>query len=105
MIRDAFSPIMIDGALVLPEVSVGMIDASATRRLSMPHTRNWSSTTAIGSEPILQVARVICGFGIVPDPIEQFVVALGGDTRRHFIGGDVPHRRGRHDTSGDAHRL
>jgi hypothetical protein len=52
----AFSPIMIDGALVLPEVSVGMIDASATRRLSMPHTRNWSSTTAIGSEPILQVA-------------------------------------------------
>ena len=28
----AFSPIMIDGALVLPDVSVGMIEASATRR-------------------------------------------------------------------------
>ena len=27
----AFSPIMIDGALVLPDVSVGMIEASATR--------------------------------------------------------------------------
>ena len=27
----AFSPIMIDGALVLPEVKVGMIEASATR--------------------------------------------------------------------------
>ena len=55
IIRDAFSPIMIDGALVLPEVRLGMIDASATRRPSMPRTRNWSSTTAIGSEPILQV--------------------------------------------------
>jgi hypothetical protein len=38
-IRDAFSPIMIDGALVLSEVSVGMIEASATRRRSMPCTR------------------------------------------------------------------
>src|SRR5947207_2205595 len=32
----AFSPIMIDGALVLPDVSVGMIEASATRRPAMP---------------------------------------------------------------------
>ena len=29
----AFSPIMIEGALVLPEVSVGMMEASATRPL------------------------------------------------------------------------
>lgn len=28
----AFSPIIIDGALVLPEVSVGMVEASATRK-------------------------------------------------------------------------
>jgi hypothetical protein len=34
----AFSPIMIDGALVLPDVSVGMIEASATRRPGS-HTR------------------------------------------------------------------
>lgn len=40
IIRDAFSPIMIDGALVLPDVRVGMIDASATRRPWMPCTRN-----------------------------------------------------------------
>ena len=51
----AFSPIMIDGVLVLPDVSVGMIEASATRRPAMPWTRSWASTTAIGSDPILQV--------------------------------------------------
>src|SRR5947207_4606557 len=51
----AFSPIMIDGALVLPDVSVGMIEASAIRRPTMPWTRSWASTTAIGSDPILQV--------------------------------------------------
>ena len=51
----AFSPIMIDGALVLPDVSVGMIEASATRRPAMPWTRSWASTTAIWSDPILQV--------------------------------------------------
>ena len=50
-----FSPIMIAGALVLPEVIAGMIEASTTRRPSMPRTRNLSSTTAIASSPILQV--------------------------------------------------
>ena len=54
-IRAAFSPIMIEGALVLPDVSVGMIDASAMRRPEMPWTRRRSSTTASGSLPILQV--------------------------------------------------
>jgi hypothetical protein len=35
-ISAAFSPIMIEGALVLPDVSVGMIEASAIRRPVMP---------------------------------------------------------------------
>ncbi len=35
-IAAAFSPIIMDGALVFPEVSVGMIEASATRSPSMP---------------------------------------------------------------------
>ena len=38
--RAAFSPIMIDGALVLPDVKVGMIEASATRRPAIPWTRS-----------------------------------------------------------------
>jgi hypothetical protein len=32
----AFSPIMMVGALVLPPIKVGMIEASTTRRLSSP---------------------------------------------------------------------
>ena len=53
----AFSAIMITGALVLPEVMLGMIEASAMRRPSMPRTSRRSSTTAVRSPsgPILQV--------------------------------------------------
>ena len=46
---------MMHAALVLPETRVGMMEPSAIRRLSMPRTRSRSSTTAIGSWPILQV--------------------------------------------------
>ena len=38
-----------DRALVLPEVIVGMIDASTTRNPATPCTRNSSVTTAPGS--------------------------------------------------------
>jgi sulfoxide reductase heme-binding subunit YedZ len=50
-----FSPIMIDGALVLPVVRIGMIEASMTRSPCTPRTRRRGSVTAMGSSPILQV--------------------------------------------------
>ena len=51
----ANSPIITQGAFVLAEVIVGMIEASAMRRPSMPWTRSQASTTASGPEPIAQV--------------------------------------------------
>ena len=44
----AFSAIIIVGALVLPEVIVGMIEASAMRRPARPRSRSRGSTTAVG---------------------------------------------------------
>src|SRR5262245_42451023 len=56
-IEDAaiFSAIIIVGALVFPLGMVGMIEASTTRKFSIPWTRKCSSTTAIVSFPILHV--------------------------------------------------
>jgi hypothetical protein len=50
-----FSPIITQAALVLPETTVGMIEASATRKPSKPCTRSRSSTTAVLSAPMRQV--------------------------------------------------
>ncbi len=55
MKSDARSPIIRLGALVLPEVTTGMTDASATLSLSSPCTRSRGSTTAASSTPILHV--------------------------------------------------
>src|ERR1043165_6334655 len=54
IMSEAFSPIITQAALMLPETTVGMIEASATRRPSTPWTRKRSSTTAAKSEPMRQ---------------------------------------------------
>lgn len=55
MAREHFSPITMQGALVLPPMRVGMMEASAIRRPESPCTRNCASTTAMSSLPILQL--------------------------------------------------
>src|SRR5215213_1654655 len=57
IIAAPFSAIMMVGELVLPEVIVGITEASITRMFSRPNIRRRSSTTAIGSEsrPIFAV--------------------------------------------------
>src|SRR3990167_3356802 len=57
MKRAQRSPIIMAGALVLPDTRVGMIELSPTRRPVTPRTRNWSSTTAMRSlsGPLLAV--------------------------------------------------
>ena len=52
---DAFSPIMMVGALVLHDGIRGMTEASATRNASMPRTFRSGCTTAMSSIPIRQV--------------------------------------------------
>src|SRR5215813_14207009 len=49
--------------------------------------------------------RVIGCLSIVPDPIEQFVIALNINAGSDLVVCDVAHRRRRHDATGDAHRF
>lgn len=57
IISAAFSAIMIVGEFVLPDVIVGMTEASTTRRFSIPFTRKSGPTTAASSGPIRHVRQ------------------------------------------------
>ena len=55
IMSDAFSPIIIVGALRFPLTIDGMMELSTTRSPSSPWTPHCESTTDIGSSPIRQV--------------------------------------------------
>ena len=104
----ARSAIMSVGEFVLPDVMVGMIEASITRRRSMPRTLNLASTTAVGSlsRPILHVPT---GWKIVvptlPAACDQLVVGLEGRAGHEFLGLVLLHRLGAgHDAAREAQR-
>ena len=94
-----FSPIMIVGAFVLPDTSVGMMEASTTRKPSMPRTRRRASTTASGV-----AAHAARADGMEADAaaraqvLQPFVVVRGrlrrARARARRSGAAAPHRRG-----------
>src|SRR3954454_20909488 len=55
MMSAPFSAMAITVALILPDGTAGMIEASTTRRCSTPRTHNFGSTTARASIPMRQV--------------------------------------------------
>ena len=55
IMSEAFSAIMIVGALVFEPTRLGMVELSQIRIPSSPRTRSSGSTTAISSTPILQL--------------------------------------------------
>jgi hypothetical protein len=99
----AFSAIIITGALVLPEVIVGMIDASTTRRLASPCTRNSSFTTALGSWPILRADHVIGRMAVLPREAQQLVIGLAPVARVHLERAIAVERLVVDDAAGDLH--
>ena len=57
MISEPFSATMIVAGWMFGDGMAGMTEASATRKPSMPRTRNALSTTALSSSPIRQVPQ------------------------------------------------
>ena len=104
-----FSAIMIVGVLVLPEVMVGITEASTTRRpLDARCTRSRSSTTASGSDAQAHLRRadrmedrradVARGRG------EVGVVVADRRAGQILLRAEARERRLRHQPAGDADR-
>jgi len=74
---------MIAVALVLDRTTLGQMDRSTTRRVCSPRTRQYWSTTAIGSDsgPILQVPEVcwvVATFCISQASVASGHIGVGG---------------------------
>ena len=87
----ARSPIMIDGAFVFPVVTLGITDASATRRPSTPWTRSRGSTTAGGvGAQLARADLVVIGDRCLSNVVAHVVAEPGPGTALR-----LPKRRGR----------
>ena len=81
----------ITGAFVLPRGTVGMTDASTTRRPSMPRTLRCWSTTPEPGEPL--IAQVPTGWYRVPSALRAysrscssvFVPGPGANSPAHML--------------------
>jgi hypothetical protein len=81
-----FQPVMIAGALVLPVMLPGKIEASMTRRPSTPCTFSRGSTTdEAGSGPMRQVEhRMVDRARAAAEIVDQVGVGLHGRSRQDF---------------------
>ena len=83
---DAFSPIMTAGALVFPDVMVGMIEASATRRaLHSPDPQPVVDDGCRIAAHLTCPDRMINGLCDAPRPFQQFIVRLRVRTGANFF--------------------
>ena len=104
-----FSAIMMVGELVLPDVIVGITEASMTRSRSMPNTRSRSSDHGerIGVAAHLGGADRMedRGADVAGRLGETGVIAADRFARQDFIRMKRLQRRLRHDVAGDADRV
>ena len=89
-------------ALVLPETTVGMTEASITRSPSIPlHPQLGVDHRHRAGPHHAGAGLVEGGAGGCADMVEQILVGLRLRARAEFLGDELLHRRGREDAARD----
>ena len=101
------SAIISVGELVLPLVMVGMIEASMTRRPSMPRTRRRRRSRPPDRcrHPSGRADRMEDGGPDIARTVEEFLVRRQLSARPVFLGPVLPKRRHRDDVPDQAQRV